>query len=355
MKVFKYLAFLLLIAIIGTSIYISVQPNTFEVSRTRTIKAPTEVVYDNVIDFKNWVDWSAWIEENPDMKITLPNQTKGVGGSYTWEDKDGLGTMKTTETIINAFIVQEMQIANFPSSKVTWTFKPNKNGTTDVTWTISGKDLPFGFKAYSIFTGGMDKQIGPYYERSLEKLELSVLEAMKQYNITVNGVTNHSGGYYLYNTTSCKISELETKMQQMLPKVSNYAIKNHVTIAGNPFISYLKWDEPNNAVIFSSCIPTTEQVITAEGDEILTGKFESFKAIKTTLKGNYSHLKEAWETTKKYIPKHGFEFAEDGPMLETYVVTPAKTSNPANLVTEIYIAIKEKDTLKQMTPSIIVD
>ncbi|WP_308993069.1 GyrI-like domain-containing protein [Mariniflexile litorale] len=341
MKVFKYIAFLLLIGIIGTSIYISVQPNTFEVSRTRTIQAPAAVIYNNVIDFKNWNDWSSWQEANPNIKVTLPNKTQGVGGHYSWEDKDGIGTMKTVEAITNKYIKQHMQIAEFPASDITWDFESNANGSTDITWKISGKDLPFGFKAYAAFTGGMEKQIGPHYERSLEKLDSIIVADMKKYSIAVNGITNHSGGYYLYNTTSCKISELESKIQEMLPKVKKYAIKNHITLASTPFINYLKWDEDNNAVIFSSCIPTIEQVITAEGDNIITGKMESFKAIKTTLKGNYSNLKEAWKTAKTYITKNGFEFAENGPMIETYITDPAKTPNPADLVTEIYIAIKD--------------
>lgn len=343
MKAFKYIAFLLLIAIIGTSIYISVQPNTFEVSRTRTIKAPAAVIYNNVIDFKNWKDWSSWVEANPNKKITLPKQTKDVGGSYTWEDKDGMGTIKTIKAVANKYIKQQMQMAEFPASEIIWDFKPNANGSTNVTWTISSKDLPFGFKARTVFTRGMEKQIGLHYERSLEKLDSIVVAEMKKYSITVNGITNHSGGYYLYNTASCKISELESKIQEMLPKVENYALKNHITVAGTPFINYLKWDDDNNAVIFSCCVPTTEQVITAEGDDILTGKFDSFKAVKTTLKGNYSHLRDAWETAMAYIQKNGFELAENGPMIETYLTEPASTPNPADLVAEIYIAIKDKD------------
>ncbi|MDO7171466.1 SRPBCC family protein [Mariniflexile sp. AS56] len=341
MKASKYIAFLLLIAIIGTSIYISVQPNSFEVSRSRNIKAPAAVIYSNVIDYKNWKDWSSWVEADPEMTITLPEQTKGVGAFYTWEDKDGVGTMKTLEAVANKYIKQQMQFEDFPPSEIIWDFKTNPNGSTDVTWTISGKDLPFGFKAFSIFSGGMEKQIAPHYERSLEKLDSIIVAEMKKYSITVNGTTRHSGGYYLYQTTSCKISELEKRIHEILPKMGNYALNNNITLAGTPFINYIKWDEDNNAVIFSACIPTTEQVITAEGDHMLTGKFESFRAIKTTLKGNYSHLKEAWETTMEYIPKNGFEFAENGPMLETYVTDPIITPNPANLVTEIYIAIKD--------------
>ena len=71
MKALKYISFLLLIVIIGMSIYIAIQPNEFEVSRTRTINTPAAVLYDNVIDFKNWEAWSSWAEADPDMKITF--------------------------------------------------------------------------------------------------------------------------------------------------------------------------------------------------------------------------------------------------------------------------------------------
>lgn len=52
MKSLKYILFLLLILVIGFSIYVAVQPNSFEVTRSRTIKAPAAVIYDNVIDYK---------------------------------------------------------------------------------------------------------------------------------------------------------------------------------------------------------------------------------------------------------------------------------------------------------------
>lgn len=341
MKSFKYIAFLLLIVIIGTSIYISVQPNTFKVSRTRTIKAPASVIYSHVVDYKNWKQWWAPLQADPAIKTTLPNQNSGEDTNYTWQHEDGIGTMKTLETEANEFIKQEIQFGEIPPSEVIWSFKQNTNGTTDVTWTITGKDLSFGFKAYTIFTGGVEEQLAADYERSLEKLDAIIVAEMKKYSITVNGITNHSGGYYIYNTSSCKIDDLESKINEMLPKVIKYAQKNRITLAGKPFINYLRWDEANNAVIFTSCVPTTEQVITAEGDAITTGNFNTFKAIKTTLKGNYGHIREAWKTAKASVPESGFEFVENGPMIESYINTPANTPNPANLVTEIYIAIKD--------------
>ncbi|OUR96068.1 transcription activator effector-binding protein [Flavobacteriales bacterium 33_180_T64] len=339
MKAFKYILFLLLIFFIGIAIYIAVQPNSFEVKRTKTIQAPASVVYQNVIDFKNWEAWSSWVEADPDLKITLPEHTRGIDGSYSWEDKDGVGIMKTTDTKSNAIIIQEMQFADFPKSDVRWDLKPINDGTTEVTWSISGKDLPFGFKAFSFFMGGMEKQIGPNYERSLEKLDSILAADMKKYSINVEGVTHHSGGFYLYNTTSCKMDDFKQKMQEMMPKIGGYAISNNVSMAGTPFVIYHKWDLENNTVMFSCCIPTTSKITTAETD-VLTGQLEPFKAVKTVLKGNYENLQEAWDKTMIYIKENNLVQPETGPALESYLTDPISTSNPANWITEIYLAVE---------------
>ena len=175
MKALKYIFLLLLILIIGVAIYIGVQPNSFEVNRSRLIKAPAAVIYDQVIDFKTWEDWSSWVEADPDMIITLPETSEGVGGSYQWEDKDGVGTMTTLYATENESITQEMQFGEFPASEINWKFIPEEGGTT-VDWTISGQDLPFTFKLFSTLMGGMESQIAPHFERGLEKLDLIILE-----------------------------------------------------------------------------------------------------------------------------------------------------------------------------------
>lgn len=339
MKIIKYVLLLLLILVIGFSIYIAVQPNSFQVTRSKTINAPQQVIYNNVIDFKNWEDWNSWIKEKPEMIVTLAEQTKGIGGSYSWKDDDGVGTMKTIDTKPNASITQEMQFGTYPKSDVNWQFKSNEDGTTDVTWTISGKDLPFDFKMISAFMGGMEKQIGPHFENGLSMLDSVIQNDMKKYSIKNEGITQHSGGYYLYNTTSSKLSNFEKNMTTMLPKVGAYAITHNVTMAGPPFILYHKWDEENNAVIFSCCVPTNSKIISND-ENILTGKLESFKAVKSVLKGDYSNLKEAWETTMNYIADQNLVMVEGGARLETYLTDPMKEPNPENWVTEIYVEIE---------------
>lgn len=339
MKAFKYVLLLMLILVIGVSIYIAVQPNSFEVTRTETINAPQSVVYNNVIDFKNWESWNSWFKEKPETEITLDEKTKGVGSSYNWKDGNDTGYITTTDAKLNTTITQEMQFGDFPTSDVHWHFESNDDGSTNVTWSITSENLPFKFKMWSAFTGDMEKQIGPDLEKSLEKLNTVVQAEMKVYSIEVEGVTQHSGGYYLYNTTSCKFSDFQKNRTPMLAEVGAYAITHNITMAGKPFVLYHNWDEENDTVMFSACVPTNSRIISEE-PEVLTGKLESFRTVKTLLKGDYANSKEAWDKTMKYIADNNLEVIEDGPMLETYLTMPENYPNPADWRTEIYVAVK---------------
>lgn len=337
MKFLKYLVFLVLTVIIALAVYVAVQPSSYDINRTRTINAPASVVYNQVIDYKTWPNWGSWFEKEPDMEITYGEQTEGVDASYTWVGKDGPGSMKTLEATPNKSITQELQFGDYEPSTVYWNFEPVEEGTK-VTWGMKSDNIPFMFKAFAAFSGGMDGMVGPDYERGLERLDSVSVASMKEYTITENGVTQHGGGFYLYNTTSCRIDELKSKMKEMMPKVGMFAARNNVSMSGAPFILYHSWDEKNGTTMFSCCVPTTDRVVTTDSD-ILTGQLESFKAVKVTLKGDYENLSKAWEKAFEYIAKNNLEAAEEGPMIEAYLTNTMSVPNPANWITEIYIAV----------------
>ena len=344
MKGFKYVLFLLLMLIIGVSIYIAVQPNSFEVTRTKTINAPQSVIYDNVIDFKNWHSWSPWTSDKQETEITLSENTKGIGSSYQWNTNNELGSITTTDAKLNTLIAQDLQLHKFPKADLNMIFKANDDGSTDVTWTVTSENLPFKFKMWSAFTESTEEKIGPDLERGLEELDRAIQAEMKVYSITIEGITEHSGGYYLYNTTSSKFNDFDEKMTTKLGEVGAYAITHNISMAGKPFILYNKWDAENDAIIFSACIPTNSKILSEE-PEILTGKLESFRTVKTVLKGDYSNMQEAWDKTLNYIAVNNLEVIEGGPMLQTYLTLPENYPNPADWRAEIYLAIKQATEL----------
>lgn len=343
MKALKYILLLLLLIVVAGSIYVATLENTYEVQRTKVINAPEDVVFNLVNDYKTWPSWSPWLGLDPATKLTYGEKTAGEGASYNWKSENeevGEGRMETLSVKEDSINQKITFIKPWEStSNVYWNFKKVEKGTS-VTWGMKG-DMGFMEKGYMAFSGGMDQMIGPDYERGLEKLDSVVQVEMQKYSVDVNGITKHGGGYYLYMTTSCKIEEMPQKMAEMMPKVGVYARKNNITMAGPPFNLYHKYDTENNAVIMSTAVPVTERVITDKDSGILTGMLQPFTAIKTTLKGDYKNLKEAWDTTYKYIEDNDI-IAEYGiPAMEVYLNNPSETPNPAELRTEIFVPIQE--------------
>lgn len=318
------------------------QPNSYKFERSKTIKAPISIIFNKVNDYKNWASFSPWIEQEPNATITFNTKTSGIDAGYSWNGKIlGEGSMKTTAIENNKSIAQHLSfIKPFKSeSSVSWSFEPTLEGTK-VTWGMKG-EKDFITKLFTTFSGSIESMTGPDYERGLAKLDSIVLVDMAKYSIKINGITEHPGTNYIYNKTSCKISEYDSKMQSALPAAIKYSIINKLTSNGAPFIIYKKWDEKTNEAEFSCCVPTKELSKLKIDSSIFSKKLNPFKALKTTVFGDYKNLKEAWETSIKHIETNkDMTLVENGKMLEVYLTNPSKTPNPAKWITEIYIEVK---------------
>ena len=224
------------------------------------------------------------------------------------------------------------------SSDVYWNINTQGN-TTKVVWGMKG-ELGFMEKAFMLFQGGMDKAIGPDYERGLQKLDSIIAVDMKKYDITDNGITDYGGGYYLYLSTSSRQDETGEKMAVMFPKITTFMQSNGLEMAGKPFSLYEKWDESNGTTIFSACIPVKEKVSPPQGSEVLCGYIVPNSYYKTTLKGDYAHLREAWTKAIAHLKAAGYQEVEDVAPFEVYANDPMEYPNPADWITEVYIPVQ---------------
>lgn len=339
MKALKYIVILLIIFIIGSCTYIAVQPNSYDVVRTRTIEAPTGVLFNTINDFKNWESWSPWKEKDPELKFTYPEQTKGVGGSYSWEGDDGVGQMRTLNSSPYDSILQEMQFEDFPPSQVYWKFESAENGTA-VTWGMKSDSMPFMLKLYALISGGMDKMVGPDFELGLKKLDSVAINSIKAYTITINGITEYGGGFYLYKTTNATSKNISQIMGQHYGSIGMFMGQHNIAMNGMPFTIYHDMNFDNGTVIMSNGMPVKEKVIITENTDILCDYMPKTKVLKATLHGNYTNLSTAWKTALQHLADNGLEQAEAKPF-EIYTNDPGDFPNPANWITEIYIPIKD--------------
>ena len=341
MKALKYIVIVLVVLLITSFTYVAVQPNNYDIQRTRIINAPAAVLFNTVNDFKNWETWSPWIEKEPDLQITYPENTSGIGASYSWIGKEGAGNMKTLAVSPYDSISQDMQFEDFPPSNIYWKFDKTEKGT-EVTWGMKSNKMPFILKFYAAISGGMDKMVGPDFERGLARLDSVAVNSMKAYNVTINGITEYGGGFYLYKTINATSSNISQVMGQQYGSIGMFMGQNNIAMNGMPFTIYHDMNFENGSVIMSNGMPVKEKIVVTGDTDILSGYMPKQKVLRATLKGNYNNLPKAWKTTMTYIADNNLEQSTVNKPFEIYTTDPGDFPNPADWVTVIYIPLKEE-------------
>jgi len=336
MRILKYILLLAILAIIGFSVYVGTQKSEYEVKRSKVIKAQKSVIFTYVNDYRNWEDFGAWKEEDPNMTFTYSDTTIGKGASYSWKGSYVEGKTTTVFEKENDSIAQKVIVAGNEGTAYL-TFKDTTGGTK-VTWHSKGK-LGFMDKFYATFKGGSEKMIGTMFEKTLAKLDKVISHEMNTYTIKVNGIVQKLGGYYFQQKITCKVSEAQKNISLILPNMLRFFKDNNIALTGSPFVLYSKYDLANEKVTLSVCLPMKEEIFTSEGSDYTSGNLQPFQAVKTTLNGDYSHSKEAWDKTSDYIKKNNLAENLNGHRIEVYSVAASQVKNPSKWVTEFYIPV----------------
>jgi hypothetical protein len=154
-------------------VVVAVQPSAYKVTRTTQVAASPEAAFAQVNDFHNWNAWSPWDRLDPAMKRTFEGSTAGPGAIYKWEGNDqvGQGQMTIVEAQPGKLVKIKLDfIKPFPSTSVTEFTFDGDGPNTRVTWTMTGENS-FVAKAFMLFMGGMDKAVGPDFEKGLAQLK----------------------------------------------------------------------------------------------------------------------------------------------------------------------------------------
>jgi uncharacterized protein YndB with AHSA1/START domain len=167
------IAILILLAIAGgLLVFAATKPDTFQVQRRTTIKAPPEKIFALINDFRNWSGWSPYEKLDPAMKRTLSGAAQGKGSIYEWasDGRAGRGRMEITDAAPPSQITIKLDFVKpFEShNTVNFTTQPAGDSTT-VTWAMQGPN-PYLAKVMSIFVS-MDRMVGKDFETGLANLK----------------------------------------------------------------------------------------------------------------------------------------------------------------------------------------
>ena len=340
MKILKYLLFLLLLIVIGSAIYFGTKDGAYDLQDSIVIPTAPEVVFEKVNDFKSWESWTSAKKEDPNMVFNFAEKTSGEGATFSWKGTKS-GSVKTTKVIPNNEIHQEFTFESplgKRNAEMQWNFE-KMGDSTKVTWHIKGEHTLVDKIFQSLRGTDFDATIHKRKKEELDNISDEIVSDLKRYTINVDGITEYGGGYYMYTTSVAKTNEMVTKSMAMMEHVKKFVSRHNLNRSGHPFTIYNEKDAANNTVIFSTCVPVKEKVITPEGSSIVCGFMEPVYTVKTTLKGDYINLPEALQKGMEYIAAEGMQLDLNRKIFEVYGTDITEEPNPSKWVTEIYIPI----------------
>ncbi len=121
-----------------------IQPKDVVVSRSTFINAPKEVVFQQMVHFKNWRNWSPWTRLDTSMKDSFSVVDSGVGSFYHWKGD----LSKTGEA--------EFRNKAMSGTSMTYEFELVEPSHVITSGSLSATDSAGGTKATFSFTNHFD-------------------------------------------------------------------------------------------------------------------------------------------------------------------------------------------------------
>ena len=175
-KILVIIGTVVAVLVLGFVGVVAMQPADFRISRSASISATPEAVFEQVNDFHNWDAWSPWAKLDPAAKNSFDGPDSGEGARFSWagNDKVGEGSMTITESKPSELVRIKLAFLKpmEDTSDTLFTFEPDGK-QTKVTWTMSGKNNFMG-KAFCLVMN-MQKMIGGKFEEGLASMK-SVVE-----------------------------------------------------------------------------------------------------------------------------------------------------------------------------------
>src|SRR5690606_30208784 len=108
---------------------------------------------------------------------------------------------------------------------------------------------------------------------------------------------------FLYQKLISTQENLDRNIRIMMSRLEYLANKNKLPLSGDPFVIYQSEDKDKNTVTFLVGIPVADEIFVAPDSDVAFSKLTGYRAVKTLLIGDYSHLNHARSSTLSYISK----------------------------------------------------
>ena len=336
MKIVKYIFLLLVLASIAITVFIATQEGKYNIKEEKVINVPKSVLYNYINDYRNWENLGMLTDADTTAQYTYSENSVGKNATMAWVKNATNGNIQTINAVANDSISQKVVIDNL-ASQISWRFKDTLN-STKIAVNVQGH-LTFTEKAYALINGNTNNKLKNTLASGLENLNTFLVKELKVYSVKVGGIVSKKGAFYLGQTTTSSMADINKKAGPAFERLLAFARENKITVTGSPFIIYKSIDKVSKQATYAFSIPIQDEIFTAAGSEYEGGKLLAFNALKTTLKGDYSHLPKAWSAAEKYMAENALQENSTGVYIEVYAKNIEQSRKPSTWVTDVYTPI----------------
>ncbi len=170
---FNTIALGLVALVLAFLCYAALQPDTFRVSRTASIKAQPDKIFPLINDLRAMNTWNSFVKTDPNIKLDYsgPASGKGAANDFAGNSNAGSGRLEILDAEAPSKVTMKLDMTAPMEAHniVTFSLTPN-GGTTDVTWAMEGPCPFMGKIMGTIFN--MDTMVGGQFEKGLAELKL---------------------------------------------------------------------------------------------------------------------------------------------------------------------------------------
>ncbi len=334
-KFLRFIIVMLVLVAVAVIVLSVVEPKDVTVTRSIVIKAPKDVVFDQIVKFKNWNNWSPWYRmDSGKMKMTYYGMDGTPGSGYTWEgDKTGAGDMRDS-AVSGTDMLYNLTFTK-PHGGGAWGHLKAEDtaGITKVTWSCV---MHFGAPSNAMLVFmNMEKMLAPDFENGLKYMK----EYVESHSVIVSGSVESDikevefpGHVYEGIRKSVSMDEIQKFFmesysvlgKELGPKVNGAAVG-----------LYYSWDTVKKVTDMAAAFSVNDTSKLATGAKVMN--VPASKAVLGVLKGSYGKMMETHRSIGKYIAEKGLQ---PGLVVEEYVVGKLQEPDSNKWVTNIYYLVK---------------
>lgn len=326
-KVLRFIGILILILFVGYLILCATSPAEVNIERSTTINAPKAVVWNQMVNLKNYEHWSPWLEQDPSIVTEYSGPDGQVGNKSEWTSKNS-GSGNMTITAVDGYTMNyDLQfLTPMEGTAKCWYKVEGEDGAVVATTSYTSES--------SFWSRGMDalfvkKMLTANFDRGLELLKAYCESGKAELPAPSYNVIDVTYPATKFATIRKMIpfAEMDAFFNESYGAIAAAAGDN---IVGHSHNIVYKWDEENGRADIAAAFPVSADVKGMTMVNVPESKGYMVKMI-----GSYAmeNFVGAHTTIATYAAENGLA---EPLVIEEYVVTPEDESDSNKYVTDIY-------------------